>query len=72
MKDVTSQTLNEEYWKADAFDAVIEVYKRDLDFTLVERNLRLTTDERARQLVNGTRFIGKFRPLVTRGSAPSR
>jgi hypothetical protein len=30
-----------------AFDPVIEAFKRDIDFTLVERNLQLTTDERA-------------------------
>ncbi len=46
---------------AEAFDPVLEVFKRDIDFTLVERNLRLSTEERARQLVNATRFIGKFR-----------
>ena len=49
---------------AEAFDPVLEVFKRDIDFTLVERNLRLSTDERAQQLVNATRFIGRFRPLV--------
>ena len=49
---------------ADARDPVLEVFKRDIDFSLVERNLQLTTDERAQQLVNATRFIAKFRPLV--------
>lgn len=49
---------------AEAFDPVLEVFKRDLDFTLVEKNLRLTTEQRAQQLVNATRFIGRFRPLV--------
>lgn len=50
---------------ADAFDPVLEVFKRDLDLTLVEKNLRLTTDQRAQQLVNATRFIHRFRPLVS-------
>ena len=50
---------------ADALDPVIEVFKRDIDWTLVERNLRLTTEERAQQLVNATRFISRFRPLVS-------
>src|SRR2546422_10455089 len=27
----------------DAFDPVLEVFKRDIDFTLVEKNLRLST-----------------------------
>jgi hypothetical protein len=49
---------------AEAFDPVLEVFKRDLDLTLVERNLRLSTEERAQQLVNATRFIARFRPLV--------
>ena len=49
---------------AEAFDPVLEVFKRDIDFTLVERNLRLSTEERAQQLVNATRFLARFRPLV--------
>lgn len=49
---------------AEAIDPVLEVLKRDIDFTLVEKNLRLTTEQRAQQLVNATRFIGRFRPLV--------
>ena len=43
---------------------VLDVFARDIDFTLVEKNLRLTTEQRAQQLVNATRFIRKFRPLV--------
>jgi len=50
---------------AEAFDPVLEVFKRDIDFTLVEKNLRLSTEQRAQQLVNATRFLGRFRPLVT-------
>jgi hypothetical protein len=53
---------------AEAFDPVLEVFKRDIDFTLVEKNLRLTTEERAQQLVNATRFIARFRPLVEKSS----
>lgn len=55
---------SEEGLNARTFDPVLEVFKRDIDFTLVERNLRLTMEERAQQLVNATRFIAKFRPLV--------
>jgi len=50
---------------ADAVDPVLEVFKRDIDFTLVEKNLRLTMEERAQQLVNATRFLRRFRPAVT-------
>jgi hypothetical protein len=49
---------------AEALDPVLEIFKRNIDFTLVERNLRLTTEQRAQQLVNATRFINRFRPLV--------
>ena len=57
---------------ADAPDPVLELFKRDIDFSLVERNLQLTTDERAQQLVNATRFIARFRPLVdSQGPATS-
>ena len=49
---------------AEAFDPVLEVFKQDIDFTLMERNLRLSTEQRAQQLVNATRFIGRFLPLV--------
>ena len=65
LREAASRCLDEEAVSADALDPVLEVFKRDIDFTLVERNLRLTTEERAQQLVNATRFIGKFRPLVS-------
>ena len=48
----------------EAFDPVLEVFKLDIDFSLVERNLRLTTEQRAEQLVKATSFIHKFRPLA--------
>src|SRR5437667_7938663 len=49
---------------AEASDPVLEVFKRDIDFSLVEKNLRLSTEERAQQLLNATRFLKRFRPLV--------
>ncbi len=52
----------------DAPDPVLEVFKRDIDFTLVEKNLLLTTEQRAQQLVNATRFLRKFRPLMNKDS----
>lgn len=42
---------------AEAIDLVIEVFKEHIDETLLDRNLRLSTQERAQQLVNTTRFI---------------
>ncbi len=49
---------------AEALDPVLEVLKRDIDFTLVQKNLQLTTEQRAQQLINATRFLRRFRPLV--------
>jgi hypothetical protein len=49
---------------ARATDPLLERLKQDIDVSLLEKNLRLTTEERAQQLVNATRFIEKFRPLV--------
>ena len=49
---------------AEASDPVLELFKQGLDFSLVEKNLRLSTEQRAQQLVNATRFVDRFRPLV--------
>ena len=49
-------------------DPVIEAYKKDVDFTLVERNLRLTIGQRAQQLTKAVEFIRKFRPVVAEAS----
>ena len=53
---------------AYAKDPVIEAFKREIDWTLVERNLKLTTDQRAEQLAKAMRFIDRFRPLVAKAS----
>ena len=45
-------------------DPILEIFRREIDFTLVEKNLRLTLEERAQQLSNITKFLRKFRPLV--------
>jgi hypothetical protein len=63
-QDGVSPRAQESELSAEAIDPVIEVYKRDLDFTITERNLRLSAEERLQQLVNATRFIARFRPLV--------
>jgi hypothetical protein len=63
-QDGVSPRSPEHELSAEAIDPVIEVYKRDLDFTITERNLRLSAEQRLQQLVNATRFIARFRPLV--------
>jgi hypothetical protein len=41
---------------ADAFDPVIEAYKKDVDRTLLRENLKLTPDQRARKFLDFARF----------------
>jgi len=42
-------------------DAVIEVYKRDIDRTLLRENLKLTVDERFQKLDQLQRFAAELR-----------
>jgi hypothetical protein len=42
-------------------DPVIEVYKRDVDRSLLRESLRLTPDERLRRLVELQRFAEELR-----------
>jgi len=42
-------------------DPVIEAYKRDVDRGLIIENLKLTVDERLRQLVATQRFAAEVR-----------
>lgn len=52
---------------AEAIDPVLEALKKDLDLTLIQRNLRLTVEQRAEQLMKAAGFIRKFRPLAQKG-----
>lgn len=40
---------------------VIEVYKRDVDLTLIRENLRLTPDQRLRKLTAAVELIEELR-----------
>jgi hypothetical protein len=42
-------------------DPVIEAYKRDIDRTLLRQNLKLTPDERLRELVRLQNFAEEVR-----------
>jgi hypothetical protein len=42
-------------------DSVIEVYKRDVDVTLIRENLKLTPEERILKLVELQRFAEELR-----------
>jgi hypothetical protein len=41
----------------DSIDEIIEIYKRDVDRTLIRENLRLTPEERLRSMEAALRFI---------------
>ena len=45
----------------DSMQAVIEVYKKDVDRTLIRQNLKLTVEERVIQLMNFVKFIEGLR-----------
>ena len=42
-------------------DPVIEAYKKDVDLTLLEENLKLTVDERLRKLMAMQKFAEELR-----------
>jgi hypothetical protein len=45
----------------NSLDAVIELYKQDIDVTLIEANLRLTIDERIAELQRLLEFAEELR-----------
>jgi hypothetical protein len=49
-------------------DPVIEVYKKDVDVTLIDENLKLSVEERLRKLFRTQRLIEELR-RATRGAA---
>jgi hypothetical protein len=42
-------------------DPVIEEYKKDVDITLIDKNLRLSVEQRFRQLMEMQRFFAELR-----------
>ncbi len=51
---------------ADAFDPVIEAYKRDVDRTILRENLKLSPQERSEKFVSFMRSVGKLREAAAR------
>ena len=47
-----------------AMDPVLKAYRKHIDFTLVEQNLKLTYAERAEQLQKMGEFLNRWRPIV--------
>jgi hypothetical protein len=51
-------------------DPVIEVYKRDVDRTLLRENLKLTPDQRVAKMLAALRFATEIRASVKRPVKP--
>jgi hypothetical protein len=45
----------------DSITAIIELYKRDVDITLIRENLKLTVEQRLRNLQKLQRFAEELR-----------
>ena len=56
----------------DAFDPVVEAYKKDIDRTLLRENLKLTVDERFRKLRSFMKFAHGIRGAATREDRTSK
>jgi hypothetical protein len=52
--------------RSSSLDAVIEVYKRDVDRTLLRENLKLSVEERLRNLMRLQRFADEVRGSARR------
>lgn len=50
-----------EFAPADYSDPVIEVYKKDVDRTLLRENLKLTVQQRLEKLASFVEFISELR-----------
>ena len=47
----------EEITERSSIDDIVELYKRDVDRTLLRENLKLTVEQRFEQLMNMQRFV---------------
>ena len=52
--------------RRSSIDDIIDLYKRDIDRTLLREQLRKTPDERVRELVALEQFADKLRRAVRR------
>ncbi|MYN63958.1 MAG: hypothetical protein F4X11_02870 [Acidobacteria bacterium] len=51
-------------------DPVIELYKRDVDRSLIREQLRRSVDERVRNMISALRFTEALREAARRQQAP--
>ena len=54
---------------ADAYDPLIEAFKKDVDRTLLRENLKLTQEERSRKFMDFGRFAEEMREAGRRARA---
>lgn len=66
------QQRSERSWWPDDLepDPVIELYKRDVDRTLIREQLRRSVDERVRNMIAASRFAEALREAARRRQAP--
>ena len=64
MADVESLRIPAE--GESSVDRIVEVYKRDVDRTLLREQLRKTPDERVRELVEMERFVEALRAAAAK------
>ena len=60
VKDVTKEADSTKV-QTDSITTIIELYKRDVDCTLIRENLKLTVEQRLRNLQNLQRFVEELR-----------
>ena len=53
-------------------DPVIELYKKDIDRTLLRENLKLTVEQRFDQLMKLQGFASEMRQAMIRATSPTR
>ena len=56
----------------DSVDPIIEVYKKDVDRTLIRENLKLTVEERFDNLMRLQEFAADMRQAMTRATSGAR
>ena len=66
MSDSEEKRTRDTLAPADFCDPVIEVYKKDVDRTLLRENLKLSVDERFRKFASFSGFVRELRACVVK------
>lgn len=53
-----------------SIDEILDQFKKDIDITLIEENLKLTTDQRLAKLQSFVDFVEEARAAVKRTRGP--